>query len=254
MRGVLITGAARRVGACIARDLGARGWRVIVHYHRSAEDALALCREIEADGGTAVALGADLADPAAASGLIDRAFVVAPDVELLVNNASDFTFDDAMTATPEALHASFAINAVAPIVLSQRFAALLPGDRGGAIVNILDNRVGAPNPDYFSYGVSKFAALGATRMLALAFAPRVRVNAIAPGITLASGAQTTEEFQAAHQLNPLGRGCSPEEIAAAVHLAATSPAMTGTVITIDGGLTLANPGRDVAFVDKGDRR
>jgi NAD(P)-dependent dehydrogenase (short-subunit alcohol dehydrogenase family) len=146
---------------------------------------------------------------------------------------------------------NFTVNAIAPIAIAQRFAALLPEGRTGAVINILDNRVFAPNPDYFSYGISKFAALGATRMLALALAPRIRVNGIAPGITLPSGAQTHEQYEVASRLNPLGRACSAEEIAAAVRLIAGSPAMTGAVITIDGGLALANPGRDVAFIEPG---
>lgn len=248
MKAALVTGAARRVGAAIARELAAHGWRVVVHYHRSGAAAAELCRRIEAEGGSAAAVQAELTTPGAAVALIEQAFAAAPGLELVVNSASTFIYDTAETATADALHASFAINTVAPIELAQRFAALLPADRSGVVVNILDNRVVAPNPDYFSYGVSKFAALGATRMLALALAPRIRVNAIAPGITLPSGPQTDAEFAAAHRRNPLQRGCTPEEIAAAVRFIAASPAMTGASLTIDGGLALANPGRDVAFV------
>ena len=253
MKAVLVTGAGRRVGRAIALDLAAHGWRVVVHSNRSVEAAAALCRDIEAAGGSAVHLSADLSQPAAAAGLVERAFDAAPGLELLVNNASIFAYDTALTASPDALAANFAVNAVAPIVLAQRFAALLTAERTGTIVNILDNRVFAPNPDYFSYGVSKFAALGATRMLALGLAPRVRVCGIAPGITLVSGEQDQQGFEIAHRNNPLQRGCTPEEIAAAVRLIAGSPAMTGSVITIDGGLALANPGRDVAFIEPGSR-
>lgn len=254
MKAALVTGAGRRIGAVISRDLAAHGWHVVLHFNQSAQPAAEVCHAIRAGGGTATAIGADLAEPASATGLVDRALALAPGLELVVNNASTFAWDDAATATAETLQASFAVNAIAPVLLAQRFAALLPAGRSGAVVNLLDNRVAAPNPDFFSYGVSKFAALGATRMLALALAPRVRVNAIAPGITLASGKQTDAAFAAAHRINPLGRGCSPEEIAAAVRLIAGSPAMTGTVITIDGGLALANPGRDVAFLDPEQRR
>ncbi len=248
MKAALVTGAARRVGGIIAKDLASHGWQVVLHYHRSAEAAEALRRDILAAGGAAATLTGDLSHPESSAGLVDAAFAVAPGLELVVNNASRFDHDIAKTATSAALLDSYRINAVAPILIAQRFAALLPAGRNGAVVNILDNRVFAPNPDYFSYGISKFAALGATRMLALALAPRIRVNGIAPGITLPSGAQTQAEFEAAHALNPLNRGCTPEEIAAAVRLIATSPAMTGNVITIDGGLALANPGRDVAFL------
>ncbi len=247
-KAALVTGAARRVGAIIARDLAANGWRVVVHHHQSDAEAAEVCRQIEAMGGAAVALRADLSTPGAGTRLVEQAFAAAPGLQLVVNSASTFTYDTAATTTAEALHASFAVNAVAPIEIAQRFAALLPAGCNGVVVNILDNRVEAPNPDYFSYGVSKFAAFGATRMLALALAPRVRVNGIAPGITLPSGPQTDAEFAAAHQRNPLHRGCTPEEIAAAVRFIAASPAMTGAVLTIDGGLSLANPGRDVAFL------
>lgn len=251
MKAALITGAGRRIGGVIARDLAANGWGVVLHYNSSKAPAEALQAEIGAAGGTAWLVGADLGQPEQAGSLLERAFLAAPGLELVVNNASSFPLDDAATTSADTLQEAFAVNAMAPILITQHFARLLPPGRAGAVVMILDNRVFAPNPDYFSYGISKFAALGATRMLALALAPRIRVNGIAPGITLASGAQTQVEFAAAHRLNPLQRGCSPEEIAAAVRLIAGSPAMTGAIITIDGGLALANPGRDVAFIEPG---
>lgn len=248
MKAALITGAGRRVGAAIARDLATNGWQVVLHYHRSADAAAKLKTEIESTGANAVTLSADLADPVQVTGLVARAAQLAPGLELLVNNASMFVYDNAQTTTAETLSDNFAVNAAAPILLAQQFAKQLPVGRTGCVVNILDNRVFAPNPDYFSYGISKYAALGATRMLALGLAPQVRVNAIAPGITLESGRQGSENFETSRRLNPLGRGCTPEEIAAAVRLIAGSPAMTGSIITIDGGLALANPGRDVAFI------
>ncbi len=251
MKAALVTGGGKRIGAAIARDLAEHGWAVALHYNRSVEDAATIADQIQAVGGHVVTLRADLAMPEAGGDLVERAFGVLPGLELVVNNASLFAYDDAASCTPTALAENFAVNAIAPISIAQRFAALLPASRCGCVVNILDNRVMAPNPDYFSYGISKFAALGATRMLALALAPRIRVNGIAPGITLPSGAQSREQYDAASRLNPLQRACSPEEIAAAVRLIAGSPAMTGTVITIDGGLALANPGRDVAFIEPG---
>lgn len=250
MKAALVTGAARRVGAEIARGLAGNGWKVVLHYNQSRDAAFALQNEIEAAGGIAATLGADLADASQLKNLIEQSFMLAPELELLVNNASTFIYDNAETTTALALADNFAVNAAAPILLSQEFARALGDGRTGCIVNLLDNRVFAPNPDYFSYGISKFALLGATRMMALALAPRVRVNAIAPGITLESGAQGEENYQGAHRMNPLGRGCTPAEIAAAVRLIAASPAMTGTIITIDGGLALANPGRDVAFIER----
>lgn len=249
MKAALITGAARRIGAAIARRLAADGWHVVLHYASSEDAARRLGEEVRQAGGVASLVGMDLAREDGPTRLIDAAFAAAPGLELLVNNASLFAHDTFETVNADRLRAAFDVNSMAPIVLAQRFAAGLPADRTGNIVNIIDNRVSAPNPDYFSYGVSKFALLGATRMMALALAPRIRVNGIAPGITLVSGAQTPANFAVAHRLNPLGRGCSPEEIAGAVAFIAATPAMTGAIITLDGGQTLANPGRDVAFLD-----
>lgn len=249
MKAVLITGAARRIGAAIARSMAADRWHVVLHYARSGEAAQQLRLEIEAAGGSASLLAADLTNESQQETLIDAARACAPGLEMLVNNASAFLFDTAQTTTGGALFDSFAVNACAPIILAQRFAETLPAGQHGQVVNILDNRIFAPNPDYFSYGVSKFALLGATRMLALGLAPRVRVNGIAPGITLVSGEQTAQGFATAHRLNPLQRGCTPEEIAGAVRFIAATPSMTGEILTLDGGQTLANPGRDVAFID-----
>lgn len=251
MKAALVTGAAHRIGAVIARRLAAGGWHVVLHYARSAAAARSLQAEIESHGGRASLVAADLADESAVTSLMERTFAAAPGLELLVNNAASFVHDDLASTTGAALATSFRVNAAAPILLTQRFAGLLPPHGSGNVVNILDNRVVAPNPDFFAYGISKFALLGATRMMALALAPRIRVNGIAPGITLVSGEQTQQNFATAHRLNPLGRGCTPEEIAQAVDFIVASPSMTGTVITLDGGQALANPGRDVQFIEAG---
>ena len=251
MKAALITGAARRIGAAIATGLVADGWHVIIHYSTSGTAAGRLHDELVAAGGSASLLQGDLAAPDQLAAMIEAAFRLAPGLELIVNNASTFTYDTLDTASAASLGTCFAVNAVAPILLAQHLASRLPANRTGNIINMLDNRVFAPNPDYFSFGISKFAMLGATRMMALALAPRIRVNGIAPGLTLVSGEQSADNFASAHRLNPLQRGCSPDEIAAAVRFILASPAMTGPVITIDGGQTLANPGRDVAFIEPG---
>ena len=248
MKAALITGAARRIGSAIATRLAADGWHVVLHYSTSQQAAQRLQADLAGAGATASLVRGDLADTGQHAVIIDKAFQEAPGLELIVNNASTFSYDTLDTTTASALESSFAVNAMAPVLLGRAFAARLPADRTGNIVNLLDNRVFAPNPDYFAFGVSKFALLGATRMMALALAPRIRVNGIAPGITLVSGEQSADSFAAAHRRNPLQRGCTPEEIANAVCFIVASPAMTGSVITIDGGQTLANPGRDVAFV------
>lgn len=233
----------------IAGDLACHGWQVLIHYSASDKEAAAVAARIVASGGRASTLRADLLDPKAIDGLVAQALETAPGLELVVSNASSFRYDTAASVTADALAESFAVNATAPILLAQSYARRLPADRTGGVINLLDNRVVAPNPDYFSYGVAKFALMGATRMLALALAPRIRVNGIAPGITMESGGQSTPAFEAAHRRNPLRKGCTPEEIASAVRFITEVPAMTGEVITIDGGLSLANPGRDVSFID-----
>ena len=254
MKAALITGAAQRIGGAIARELARDGWQLILHYATSEAEARSLHVELTQSGANVTLVRGDLASADQISGIVDDAFKAASGLQLLVNNASTFKSDTLGSASAAELQRCFAVNAVAPILLAQQFAERLPDGTDGCVVNIIDNRVFAPNPDYFSFGISKFALLGATRMMALALAPRVRVNGIAPGITLPSGPQSEAEFSVAHRINPLQRGCSAGEIAAAVSFIAASPAMTGSIITIDGGQTLANPGRDVAFVASTDDR
>lgn len=248
MKAALITGAAHRIGRAVALRLSAEGWHVLVHYATSAAAAEETRLLIEQAGGRASLIQADLKVEADTARLIKDAARIAPGLALLVNNASTFSYDTAATATLASLQHNFTVNAAAPILLATRFAAALPADTEGLVVNMLDNRISAPNPDYFSYGVSKHALDGATRLLALALAPRIRVNGIAPGITLVSGMQSVENFEEGHRRNPLRRGSTPDQIAAAVSFLWAAPSITGTVITIDGGQTLLNPGRDVAFL------
>jgi NAD(P)-dependent dehydrogenase (short-subunit alcohol dehydrogenase family) len=246
MRGVLITGGAKRIGSEVCRLMAARGWHVLVHYFRSAGPAQALVAELQATGARADMIQADLRDVEACETLVPRALALCPGLQALVNNASEFDYDDPATATPARLTSKFAANALAPITLCQGFARTVPGE--GTIVNILDNRVFAPNPDYFSYSVSKSALWGATRMLAQALAPRIRVNAVAPGITLVSGEQSAENFERTRRLSPLGVNSTPDQVARAVELLISARSACGTLITLDGGEALAPHGRDVAFV------
>lgn len=248
MQAALITGAAQRIGRAIAIELAAAGWHVLIHYASSQDAAAETRRMIEAAGGRASLLQADLSREADIGRLIYDAVALDSNLALLVNNASTFAYDTAATTSLSALQYNFTVNTAAPILLATRLAAVLPPDAQALVVNILDNRISAPNPDYFSYGVSKHALDGATRQLALALAPRIRVNGIAPGITLLSGEQSEAGFQQSHRLNPLGRGCTPEQIAQAVAFLWRASSMTGAVITIDGGQSLLNPGRDVAFL------
>jgi NAD(P)-dependent dehydrogenase (short-subunit alcohol dehydrogenase family) len=210
-RAALVTGGARRIGREIALALAREGWAVAVHYHRSREAAEQLVREIEDRGGHAVALAADLAEEVASSRLLPRAVEALGPLGCLEPNLR------------------------APLVLTQAFAKALPAERGGLVVNLLDQRVWNLTPYFVSYTVSKSALWTLTRTLALALAPRIRVNAIGPGPALPSPRQSGEQFARQSAAMPLGRGASPEEIADAVLFLLAAKSLTGQMIALDGG-------------------
>jgi NAD(P)-dependent dehydrogenase (short-subunit alcohol dehydrogenase family) len=239
---VLITGAARRIGKALALDLAARGWSIGVHYRKSATEADALVSTIVAAGRKATALAADLADINDVVGLMSRCVARLGPVDCLINNASEFEFDTAATMTPADWARHMDCNLRAPVFLAREFAAQLPPGCTGLVINIIDQRVLRPSPEYFSYSLSKAALWDATRMLAQALAPRVRVNAIGPGPVLANIHQTPADFAAECASTLLGRGTSPEEIAAAVRFILDAPAMTGQMIVLDGGQHLTEAG------------
>ena len=231
----LVTGGARRIGRALVLALADSGFAVAVHHHRSRAEAEALVDEIAQAGGTAVALAADLADEAAVQSLLPQAAAALGPIGVLVNNASIFGNDTVSTATRESWDAHLAINLRAPFVLIQEFAARLPPDAGGAIVNLIDERVWNLTPYFVSYTVTKTALWTLTRTMALALAPRIRVNGIGPGPTLPSPRQSPEQFREQCQRLPLRRGTSPAEIAAALRFILAAPAMTGQMIALDGG-------------------
>lgn len=238
-RAALVTGAARRIGRAVALDFARRGWAVAIHYHTSADDAAAVVREIEAGGGRAVALAADLANEAETQSLLPRARDALGLIGCLVNNASTFDSDTAVTATRESWDRHIEPNLRAPFVLSQAFARALPAGAGGVIINMLDQRVWNLTPYFMSYTVSKAALWTLTQTMALALAPRIRVNGIGPGPALPSTHQTDAEFTRQFNMMPLGRGTSPEEICTAVRFILAAPSMTGQMIALDGGQHLA---------------
>jgi NAD(P)-dependent dehydrogenase (short-subunit alcohol dehydrogenase family) len=234
-RAALVTGGARRIGRALALGLAGAGYAVVVHHHRSQEDAAVLVADITRAGGRAAALAADLADEAAVTELLPRAAAAIGPIGVLVNNASIFDNDTVATVTRASWDAHMAINLRAPFVLTQRFAALLPAAAGGVVINLLDERVWNLTPYFVSYTVSKMGLWTLTQTLALALAPRIRVNAIGPGPTLPSARQSAEQFLARCRSLPLRRGTSPDEIAAAVRFILAAPAMTGQMIALDGG-------------------
>lgn len=234
-RTVLITGAARRIGRALAEDLGASGWGVAVHYNGSAAEAEAVVAAVARAGGKAVALPADLAHAEAVARLVPAAREALGPIGCLINNASVFERDEAGTATPASWDRHMAINLRAPFFLAQDFARQLPADARGAIVNIIDERVWRLTPHFMSYTVSKAGLWALTQTLAMALAPRVRVNAVGPGPALPSPYQTQAQFDRQQARMPLGRGTTPAEICGAVRFILEAPAMTGQMIALDGG-------------------
>ena len=245
--GAIVTGAGQRIGRGIARGLAADGWATVVHYNASRAAADMVVAEIVAAGGRAVALGADLADPDAAAGLIDAAVAAVGPLGCVVNNASLFEYDLLDTFSAASWDRHMAVNLRAPALLARRFAAVLPAGANGVVVNLLDQKVANLNPDFFSYTASKLALQGLTRLLAVACAPAVRVCAIAPGLTLPSGDQPAAQFDRVHAQTPLGRGSTIADIVTAVRYVLAAASMTGQTIMVDGGQHLQPRPRDVMF-------
>ena len=241
----LVTGAGARLGAALARRLAADGWAVAIHYRTSAKGAEALAKEIKAAGGRAVTVGGDLAALDSFAEMFGKAgwgFC-----SLLVNCASAFEYDDISNITRENLEKLFAVNLHAPMLLARDFGKQLRDGSKGLIVNILDQKVFNPNPDFLSYTLTKNALEAATRLLAQAMAPRVRVVGIAPGLTLRSGDQTQEGFEKSHAATPLGFGNTPEDVAETLVFLTKVPSITGTSIIVDGGQHLEARSHDVMF-------
>jgi NAD(P)-dependent dehydrogenase (short-subunit alcohol dehydrogenase family) len=231
----LVTGAGRRIGRAIAIYLAKRGYHVAVHCNRSRDDAEAVAREIGQAGQRAAVVQADLADHAAVAGLVDQAGTALGPLSLLVNNASLFDYDHVETATEQSWDHHLDTNLKAPFFLSQAFAAQLPTDVPGNIVNLIDMRVWRLTPHFASYTVSKAGLWTLTQTLAMALAPHIRVNAIGPGPVLPSPHQTEAQFRKQWEGTPLRRGAEPDEIAAAVGFLLDAPAVTGQMIALDGG-------------------
>lgn len=248
MKWVLITGAAKRLGRAVALDLAHAGWGVVAHHRASGEAANTLIAEIAAHGGRAVSVQADLDDSAERHGLITHATQKAgAPISALVNCAAMFEHDTIDTLTEAALQRHIALNTFTPALLAREFAEALPEDARGCVVNFLDFKLANPYPDHFSYTLSKYALAGATELLARALAPRVRVNAVAPGYVLPAPGQSEEDFKRLHGKTPLGTGPTPGDIAHAVRFLIENPAVTGQTIYVDCGKRFRSHARDMAF-------
>ena len=239
----LVTGAADRIGAAIAKTLAGAGWRVVVHYRSSADKARATVAAIKAAGGEAAMVKADLSKRAQRGKLITTAAKPFGPLTLLVNNASLFERDSVFDLDEATWDAHFAVHVEAPAFLARDFAAQLPDGARGNIINIIDERVLDLSPAFFSYTLSKSALWTMTRTLAQSLAPRIRVNAIGPGPTVAPPGVSTSGYSRRQGELPLGRGATPEEIAATVLTIINTPMLTGQMLALDGGKHLEWPAR-----------
>ncbi len=235
----LITGAGKRIGRGIALDLANHGWHIGVHYNSSAKEAEDVCALIKSNGGKAVALKADLNNMKEVRALVPACQDALGAPTCLINNASLFDPDSLESVDDESWDLHLDVNLKAPVFLCQAFVKALPEGQKGNIINLLDQKVWRLTPYFMSYTLSKAALWTATKTLAQALAPHVRVNAIGPGPTLPNVRQTQEEFEAQCLKTPLQVGTTPEEIANAIRFILDAPAMTGQMIALDGGRHLA---------------
>lgn len=242
-RVALVTGAADRVGAAIARRLAGDGWAVLVHYRHSADKAEAVAADFRAQGGMATTIGADLANRAERATLIDRAGAAFGPLTLLVNNASLFERDAVSDLAEDLWDAHFSVHAEAPAFLARDFAAQLPEGAKGNIVNIIDERVLDLSPAFFSYTLSKSVLWTMTRTLAQSLAPRIRVNAIAPGPAIPPPHVSADAHAKRAAELPLGHAADGEGIADGIMAILALDTMTGQMIALDGGEHLEWPAR-----------
>jgi NAD(P)-dependent dehydrogenase (short-subunit alcohol dehydrogenase family) len=244
-RTVLVTGAAKRLGREIALALAAGGWQVAVHYRGSKADAAQTVADCQALTGASAAFDAELADESAVRALLPRVVAHFGRVDAVVNSASTFEHDSAASFGFAAMEAHWRSNTGAPILLAQALHEHMKA-RGaelatqgqftpGVVVNLLDQKLWNPNPDFFSYTLSKAALEAANTLLAMAMAPQLRVVGVAPGLTLPSHLMSEAQFQALHKLSPLGRSSTAADVAAAVKFALENTSITGTTLLVDGG-------------------
>ncbi|MBD60861.1 MAG: short chain dehydrogenase [Euryarchaeota archaeon] len=250
-RTVLVTGGAKRIGREICLSLANEGFSVAVQYLTSKSEAQALVREIESMGNKATSVQSDLSEPGCASDIIGRVVESIGPLTDLVNNASVFLHDDICSVTEESWDAHMSVNARAQTMLIRSFSEQLPEGCQGSVVNILDQKVASPNPDHLSYTASRFAMMGLTEALARGMAPRIRVNAVAPGHTLSSSEQSDSGFARAQSESPLGFGPEASDIAQSVTFLMNSRTVTGQILFADSGERFLSRKRDVLFETEG---
>lgn len=248
-RAALVTGAAKRLGRAIALDLAREGWDIALHYNSSDSEANDAAQEIRALGRAVALVKADLAVETETESVVGRAVAALGTVTALINSASLFENDDWTSATRASWDKHIAVNLRAPFVLAQCFAHALPKDAYGAIVNIVDQRVLKPTPQFISYSLSKAGLFWLNTTLAQALAPRIRVNAVGPGPTIINARQSEADFRRQREATILGTGAEPADVCRAVRFLLDADAVTGQMIAVDGGQHLIWQTPDVGVVE-----
>lgn len=245
-RTAIVTGGARRIGAAFVRALAADGWTILIHCYDSLEEGEALAAEFPG----ARAVRADLGAPDCAETILAPLDGMPP-AGLLVNSASSFDLDQFDDFTIESWDGHFLPNLRGPALLTRAFAQRVPAGSNGLIVNMLDAKLAQPNPDFFTYTLSKFGLAALTELSARVLAARsIRVCGIAPSVTLVSGKQTRDNFDSVHTMNALGRGVTVEDLVAALRFLVASPGITGEIVRVDAGQRFLGLPRDVQFLDE----
>jgi NAD(P)-dependent dehydrogenase (short-subunit alcohol dehydrogenase family) len=242
---VLITGGAKRIGAAIAQGFAAHGWHVVIHCNRSRAAGMALAATLP----SAEVVACDLAEPGAGRAMIAQLAARLPDWRVLVNSAAVFPPDDGAEMEPAVFAQVMQVNAKAPVRMAQAFLRSARSRAGRRVINLTDQKLLNPNPDFFSYTMSKHALAAAIPMMAMAQVDsRDRIYGLAPGAILASHDQSEEEAEVSHRLNLLDRRTTAQEMAQAALFLATGPLASGQTLFVDSGQHLLSQPRDVLYL------
>ena len=238
----LVTGAGKRLGRAIALALAEDGYDVALHYNTSRQDAEAVQGDVEALGQRAMLVEGDLGDPTNADRIMRQALTLSGSLSLLINSASYYDSDSLNTLTMASWQKLINVNLAAQVFMMQAFAKQPSVPGGASIVNMLDQQITAPSPQFFSYFTAKIGLEGATRLAAFELAPAIRVNGVAPGLVLPSWGQNQEEFEARQAIMPLGVGLGAEDIVGAIRYLSSASHVTGHVVFTDSGQRLMGIG------------